>query len=165
MKAAGGEVISIGKISDIYAGCGITQQHKATGLEELWDKTLLQVKTAPDQSIIFTNFVDFDSSYGHRRDVAGYAAALEYFDSRLPELFALLRPGDRVVLTADHGCDPIWTGTDHTREHVPVIFYGDTVPPQDLGMRNTFADIGQTIAAYHGLPVLEYGSNCLPEHH
>jgi phosphopentomutase len=165
MKAAGGDVISIGKIADIYAGCGITQQHKATGLDELWDMTLAQVKTAADQSIIFTNFVDFDSSYGHRRDVAGYAAALEYFDSRLPELLALLLPGDRVVLTADHGCDPIWTGTDHTREHVPVIFYGDTVQPQDLGMRDTFADIGQTIAAYHGLPVLDYGSNCLPEHH
>ena len=164
MKAAGGEVISIGKISDIYAGCGITQQHKATGLEELWNKTLEQVKTAPGQSIIFTNFVDFDSSYGHRRDVPGYAAALEYFDSRLPELFALLQAGDRVVLTADHGCDPIWTGSDHTREHVPVIFYGDTVRPQALGLRNTFADIGQTIAAYHGLPPLEYGSNCLPEH-
>lgn len=165
MKAAGGEVVSIGKISDIYAGCGITQQYKATGLEELWDVTLAQVKRAAGQTIIFTNFVDFDSSYGHRRDVAGYAQALEYFDQRLPELFALLQPGDRVVLTADHGCDPIWTGTDHTREHVPVIFYGDTVVAQDLGLRNTFADIGQTIAAYHGLPVLEYGSNCLPQHH
>ena len=165
MKAAGGEVVSIGKISDIYAGCGITQQHKATGLEELWDVTLAQVKRAAGQTIIFTNFVDFDSSYGHRRDVPGYARALEYFDQRLPELFALLQPGDRVVLTADHGCDPIWTGSDHTREHVPVIFYGTTVTAQDLGLRNTFADIGQTIALYHGLPPLEYGSNCLPEHH
>ncbi|WP_316673327.1 phosphopentomutase [uncultured Tolumonas sp.] len=165
MKAAGGEVVSIGKISDIYAGCGITQQHKATGLEELWDVTLAQVKRAAGQTIVFTNFVDFDSSYGHRRDVPGYARALEYFDQRLPELFALLQPGDRVVLTADHGCDPIWTGSDHTREHVPVIFYGATVTAQDLGLRNTFADIGQTIALYHGLPPLEYGSNCLPEHH
>ena len=93
--------------------------------------------------------------------MAGYAAALEYFDTRLPELLTLLQPGDRVVITADHGCDPIWTGTDHTREHVPVIFYGDTVVPQSLGLRATFADIGQTIAAYHDLPALEYGVNCL----
>lgn len=161
MKAAGGHVISIGKISDIYAGCGITEAYKATGLEELWDVTLEQVKQAPDQSIIFTNFVDFDSSYGHRRDVPGYAAALEYFDTRLPELLTLLEPSDRVVITADHGCDPIWSGSDHTREHVPVIFYGDTVVPQNLGLRDTFADIGQTIAAYHELPALEYGVNCL----
>ncbi len=161
MKAAGGHVISVGKIADIYADCGITEKYKATGLEELWDVTLAQVKQAPEQSIIFTNFVDFDSSYGHRRDVAGYAAALEYFDTRLPELLTLLQPGDRVVITADHGCDPIWTGTDHTREHVPVIFYGDTVVPQSLGLRATFADIGQTIAAYHDLPALEYGVNCL----
>lgn len=163
MKAAGGEVISVGKISDIYAGCGITQKFKATGLEELWDVTLEQAKVAGDQSIIFTNFVDFDSSYGHRRDVAGYASALEYFDTRLPELLTLLQPGDRIVLTADHGCDPIWPGSDHTREHVPVIFYGDTVPAQNLGKRTTFADIGQTIAAYHNLPALDYGTNCLPE--
>lgn len=162
MKAAGGHVISIGKIADIYADCGITEKYKATGLEALWDVTLAQVKEAPEQSIIFTNFVDFDSSYGHRRDVPGYAAALEYFDTRLPELLTLLQPGDRVVITADHGCDPIWTGTDHTREHVPVIFYGDTVVPQNLGLRATFADIGQTIAAYHDLPALEYGVNCLP---
>ncbi len=161
MKAAGGEVISIGKISDIYAGCGITQQHKATGLEELWDKTLLQVKTAPDQSIIFTNFVDFDSSYGHRRDVAGYARALEYFDRRLPELLSRLGEGDLLVLTADHGCDPTWRGTDHTREHVPVIAYGAAVAPRALGLRQSFADIGQSIAAYHGLPSLDYGTSFL----
>ncbi|MGC8165205.1 phosphopentomutase, partial [Salmonella enterica] len=81
-------------------------------------------KAAGDQTIVFTNFVDFDSSYGHRRDVKGYADALEYFDSRLPELFELLEDGDVVVLTADHGCDPTWGGTDHTREYIPVLFYG-----------------------------------------
>lgn len=162
MKASGGEVISIGKIADIYAHKGITQQFKATGLEELWNVTLEQVcQQTAVPAIIFTNFVDFDSAYGHRRDVAGYARALEYFDSRLPELFAMLEPGDLVVITADHGCDPTWTGTDHTREHVPVLFYGNMVEPQALGLRDTFADIGQTIAFYHGLPALKYGRNCL----
>ena len=99
------EVIAIGKISDIYAGRGVTQKIKATGLAELWDATLAQLSRAGDQSIVFTNFVDFDSAYGHRRDVAGYAEALEYFDRRLPELLERLGPGDLVVLTADHGCD------------------------------------------------------------
>jgi len=159
MKASGGEVIAIGKISDIYAGCGVTQKLKATGLEELWDVTLQQLQAAGDHSIIFTNFVDFDSSYGHRRDVAGYARALEYFDSRLPELMEQLGDGDLVVLTADHGCDPTWTGTDHTREYVPMIFCGPAVAAQDLGRRETFADIGQSIARYHGLPALDYGTS------
>ena len=159
MKASGGEVIAIGKISDIYAGCGVTQKLKATGLEELWDVTLQQLVSAGDHSIIFTNFVDFDSSYGHRRDVAGYARALEYFDRRLPELMEQLGAGDLVVLTADHGCDPTWTGTDHTREYVPMIFCGPPVAAQDLGRRETFADIGQSIARYHGLPALDYGTS------
>jgi len=159
MKASGGEVIAIGKISDIYAGCGVTQKLKATGLEELWDVTLQQLQAAGDHSIIFTNFVDFDSSYGHRRDVAGYARALEYFDRRLPELMEQLGAGDLVVLTADHGCDPTWTGTDHTREYVPMIFCGPAVAAQDLGRRETFADIGQSIARYHGLPALDYGTS------
>ncbi len=159
MKASGGEVIAIGKISDIYAGCGVTQKLKATGLEELWDVTLQQLQAAGDHSIIFTNFVDFDSSYGHRRDVAGYARALEYFDRRLPELMEQLGAGDLVVLTADHGCDPTWTGTDHTREYVPMIFCGPAITAQDLSRRETFADIGQSIARYHGLPALDYGTS------
>lgn len=160
MQASGGQVIAIGKISDIYAGCGVTRKEKATGLAELWDKTLAELKAAPNQSLVFTNFVDFDSAYGHRRDVAGYAAALEYFDQRLPELLEQLDAGDLVVLTADHGCDPTWPGTDHTREHVPAIFYGAAVPVGALGERPTFADIGQTIARYHGLPALTYGEAC-----
>ena len=157
MKAAGGEVIAIGKISDIYAGCGVTQKVKATGLDALWQATMAQLTAAPDQSIVFTNFVDFDSSYGHRRDVAGYAAALEFFDQRLPAFLAGLQPGDLVVVTADHGCDPTWPGTDHTREHVPALFFGAMVQAGSLGAFDTFADIGQSIAAYHGLPALEYG--------
>lgn len=161
MKEAGGQVVSIGKIADIYAQQGITKQVKGTGLTELWDRTLEEVKAAGDQTIVFTNFVDFDSSYGHRRDVKGYADALEYFDSRLPELFELLEDGDVVVLTADHGCDPTWGGTDHTREYIPVLFYGKPVKAGSVGRRETFADIGQSIAAYHGLPKLAYGTSFL----
>ena len=161
MVESGGEVVSVGKIADIYAHQGITKKVKATGLEALFDLTLEQVKQAGDQTIVFTNFVDFDSSWGHRRDVAGYAKGLEYFDTRLPELLAILDEGDVLVLTADHGCDPTAPGTDHTREHIPVIFYGHNVPKGPLGLRDTFADIGQSIAAYHGLPKLDYGTSFL----
>ena len=161
MKDAGGQVISVGKIADIFANQGITKQVKGTGLSELWNRTLEEVLAAGDNTIVFTNFVDFDSSYGHRRDVKGYADALEYFDSRLPELFALLEDGDVVVLTADHGCDPTWSGTDHTREYIPVLFYGKPVKAGSLGRRETFADIGQSIAAYHGLPKLQYGTSLM----
>jgi len=161
MVEAGGEVVSVGKIADIYAQQGITKKVKGTGLEALFDLTLEQVKQAGDQTIIFTNFVDFDSSWGHRRDVAGYAKGLEYFDTRLPELLAILDEGDVLVLTADHGCDPTAAGTDHTREYIPVIFYGHNVPKGPLGLRDTFADIGQSIAAYHGLPKLDYGTSFL----
>lgn len=154
---AGGEVISVGKIADIYAHVGITQSVKATGLDALWDATLEQVKRAPDRSIVMTNFVDFDSSYGHRRDVAGYAAALEAFDLRVPEILALLQPDDILILSADHGCDPTWSGTDHTREHIPVLCFGHKVPAGSIGARKTFADIGQTVAQHLGLPPMDYG--------
>lgn len=156
-----GEVVSIGKISDIYAGCGITQKFKATGLEALFDATLEQVKRADDNTIVFTNFVDFDSSYGHRRDVAGYAAALEYFDKRLPEIQAILEPNDVLILTADHGCDPTWPGSDHTREHIPVLVSGPKVPAGSLGRRDTFADIGQSLAEYFGTSDMDYGKSFL----
>ncbi len=143
-----GEVISIGKIADIYANVGITHKVKATGLAELFDATLAAVRTAKDNTLVFANLVDLDSAYGHRRNVAGYAAALEYIDARLPELYPLLGADDIVVLTADHGCDPTWRGTDHTREHVPVLLYGKNIAPRNLGARTTFADIGQTLARY-----------------
>ena len=156
-----GEVVSIGKIADIYAHTGITQKVKATGLAELFDKTLSEVKSAVDNSIVFTNFVNFDSDYGHRRDVAGYAAALEYFDSRLPELLELVTDEDLLIITADHGCDPTWRGTEHTREHIPVLLYGQNVPKRFLGKRETFADIGQTVAAYFGLTPMDYGTTII----
>ena len=159
LKAAGGEVVSVGKISDIYAHCGITKKVKASGLKELFDATLEQVKQAGDNTIVFTNFVDFDSHYGHRRDVAGYARALEYFDARLPELLALLDDKDLLILTADHGCDPTWSGSDHTREHVPVLALGAGLKPGSLGKRNSFADIGQSIASYFKLEPMAYGKS------
>ncbi|MUK47742.1 phosphopentomutase [Aliivibrio fischeri] len=157
----GGQVHSIGKISDIYAGCGITKKTKATGIPALFDATKEAIEQAGDNTIVFTNFVDFDSAYGHRRDVAGYAAALEYFDGRLPEIMDMLQEDDILILTADHGCDPTWPGTDHTREHIPVLVYGHKVPAGSLGRRDTFADIGQTLAEYFEASDMEYGKSFL----
>ncbi|WP_298774902.1 phosphopentomutase [uncultured Shewanella sp.] len=159
LKDANGEVVSVGKIADIYAHCGITKKVKATGLEALFDATLEEIKLATDKSIVFTNFVDFDSHYGHRRDVAGYAKALEYFDARLPELLALLNDDDLLLLTADHGCDPTWPGSDHTRERVPVLAYGGGLTAGSIGLRSSFADMGQSIATYFDLSPMDYGKS------
>lgn len=156
-----GTVISIGKISDIYAHTGITHKIKATGIDALFDTTLKQADIARDNCIVFTNFVNFDSDYGHRRDVQGYGKALELFDRRLPELLAQLHGDDLLIITADHGCDPTWCGTDHTREYIPVLIYGPDFPALDLGRRETFADIGQTIAEYFGLSAMGYGQSML----
>ncbi|EKT53631.1 phosphopentomutase [Providencia sneebia] len=156
-----GEVVSIGKIADIYAHVGITKKVKATGIDALFDATVKEMKEAGDKTIVFTNFVDFDSAYGHRRDVPGYAAALELFDRRLPELMELVGEDDILILTADHGCDPTWHGTDHTREHIPVLIYGPKVKPGSLGHRETFADIGQTVANYFDLSPMDYGKSML----
>ncbi|MCH8501575.1 MAG: phosphopentomutase [Aliidiomarina sp.] len=165
LAEAGGEVISIGKIADIYAHQGITQKIKVSGNDAIFDATLQAIHSAPARSLIFPNFVDFDMEYGHRRDVAGYARALEAFDNRLPELIASLQPGDRVFIAADHGCDPTWEGTDHTREYIPVICFGpDLTLPETggfIGRRDTFADIGQSIATHLGLPATDYGSSFL----
>ncbi|WP_263081463.1 phosphopentomutase [Endozoicomonas sp. Mp262] len=157
----GGEVISIGKIADIFAHQGITSKVKATGIPALFDATMKAMDTAGDRSIVFTNFVDFDSAYGHRRDVAGYAGALEYLDSRLPELLEKMQEDDVLVITADHGCDPTWHGTDHTREYIPVLVFGKKVPSGFLGKRETFADIGQSLASYFGLEAMDYGKSFL----
>lgn len=161
LKAKGAEVIAVGKIADIFAHRGMTQTIKANGNEALFDKTLEFARTAPEGALIFTNFVDFDTLFGHRRDVAGYASALEDFDRRLPEFEALLRPGDLAVITADHGCDPTWPGSDHTREHVPVLAFGPEVTPGSLGRRESFADIGQTLARHLGLAPLDHGQDFL----
>ena len=159
--ASGNKVIAIGKIRDIFAGQGISEHHPASGLEEIWNVTLEQIRTAPDGSIIFPNFVDFDMLWGHRRNVEGYARGLEYFDSRLPEISPLLREDDIVFITADHGNDPTYRGTDHTRENVPVLMFGPKATPEFIGHRKTFADIGQTIAARLGLEPMSYGTSFL----
>ena len=159
LSADDGEVISVGKVADIFAHQGISRTVKANGNAALWDATLAALTDAPERSLIFTNFVDFDTLYGHRRNVAGYAAALEAFDARLPELEKALQPGDLAVITADHGCDPTWPGTDHTRENVPVLALGSGVIPGPLGLRESFADIGQTLAAHLGLAPLRHGTS------
>jgi phosphopentomutase len=159
LAAAGGEVISIGKIADIFANQGITKKVKASGNAALFDATLQALAGAGDRSIVFTNFVDFDMLYGHRRDIPGYAAALEYFDGRLPELLDAMRPDDLLIITADHGCDPAWEGTDHTREHIPVLAFGNGLAAGSIGRRRTFADIGQSLAAYFNLPPMDYGES------
>jgi len=161
LVASGGEVFGIGKIADIYAHQGITQKIKATGNAALFDATLEAVREAPERAIVFTNFVDFDMLYGHRRDVDGYAEALEYFDARLPELLTLMQPGDLLLISADHGCDPTWPGSDHTREHIPVLACGAGIAAGPIGKRETFADIGQSLAEFFGLERMAYGTSFL----
>lgn len=158
LVGSGGEVIAIGKVADIYAHQGITQTIKADGNQALFRAFIDAAKQAPDHSITFVNLVDFDMVYGHRRDVIGYAKALEDLDGWLPSFEAILQPGDIAFITADHGCDPTWKGSDHTREHVPILAFGPGIQPAAIGKRNSFADIGQTIAKHLGLPKLKYGA-------
>ena len=162
LAKSGGSVVSVGKIADIFAHRGITEKVKATGIPALFNATLQAMETSGDRSIIFTNFVDFDSSFGHRRDVTGYAGALEQLDDMLPELLEELGDDDLLIITADHGCDPSWPGSDHTREHIPVLVSGKKVKAGSLGGRESFADIGQTLASYFDLEPMEYGKSFLP---
>lgn len=160
-KAHGRDVIGIGKISDIFAGSGITKSIKTEGNDDTFARLIECANTAPDGSITFANFVDFDQSFGHRRDIPGYANALEEFDARIPALLAALKPGDLVVFSADHGCDPTMPGSDHTREYIPVIAFGPGIEPGPVGKRGSFADIGQSIAGHLGLPKLAHGTSFL----
>lgn len=159
---AGREVVSLGKIGDIFAHSGTGRIVKAAGNTALVEATLGVMRELSDGGLAIVNLVDFDTLYGHRRDVAGYAAALEAFDAEVPRLEAALRPGDLLVLTADHGCDPTFRGTDHTRECVPVLVYRPGIAPGAIGRRESFADIGQSIAAHLGLPRLAHGRSFLP---
>jgi len=160
-KDAGRQVYAIGKISDIYAGHGVTHKMKATGNMALFDRTLEAMEMAADGAFIMTNFVDFDQDYGHRRDVPGYAQALEAFDARLPGLISAMQPTDLVVLTADHGNDPTWRGSDHTREQVPIMVFSPSLAAGTLGIRHTFADIGESIAHWLGLAPGQHGKSFL----
>jgi phosphopentomutase len=161
VKSAGRDVYAIGKISDIYAGHGVTHKIKASGNMVLFDRTLEAMDMAGPGALIMTNFVDFDQDYGHRRDIPGYARALEAFDARLPELIAKLRPDDLLVLTADHGNDPSWPGTDHTREQVPILCFSPALSQGTTGIRPTFADIGESIAHWLGLAPGKHGQSFL----
>lgn len=161
-KEKGLAVTAIGKINDIYAGSGVTRAVKASGLEELWNVTLAEIEAMGKQDgIVFTNFVDFDMEWGHRRNVKGYAEGLMYFDSRLPDILRVLGDDDIVFITADHGCDPTYKGTDHTRECVPVIMFGKKVKPENIGRRQTYADIAATIAEKFNLQPFETGKSFL----
>jgi phosphopentomutase len=148
---AGRSVISIGKIGDIFAHRNTGLERKGISNDEHITFAVDALKHAADGSFIFVNLVDFDTEFGHRRDVPGYAAALEAFDKRLPEIEAMLRPDDLLIITADHGNDPTWRGTDHTRECVPVLMTGRSFKPALLGKRETFADIGATVAKHLGI--------------
>ena len=147
VQAAGGKVLAVGKIGDIFSMKGIDENRK--GADVALMKHLADwVETAPEGSFTFANFVEFDSLYGHRRDVSGYARALEWFDAEIGRILARLRPGDLMVLTADHGNDPTWHGTDHTRERVPVICAG--AGRGSFGSV-AFADVAASIAAHLGV--------------
>jgi phosphopentomutase len=158
--AAGGRTHAIGKIGDIFAHRGITTLAKGKNDMELVDRTLDALDAAGDGDLVFANYVDFDTLYGHARDVSGYARALEAFDARLPELLARLRPGDLLLVTADHGNDPTFRGSDHTRERVPVLGRGPGIAPRGLGLVG-FADVGETLAAHLGLAPGRHGRSLL----
>ncbi|MBV1706549.1 MAG: phosphopentomutase [Hyphomicrobiales bacterium] len=157
-SAAGRTIVSIGKIGDIFAHRATGQELKGADNEANFDHLLNALQTLPDGGLIFANFVDFDSEYGHRRDVAGYAAALERFDARLPALIAALQPEDLAIITADHGNDPTWRGTDHTREQVPVLAFSPGQPARAIGQRPTFADMAATLARHIGLSAPAFGT-------
>ena len=153
-------VVSLGKIGDIFAHQHTGREIKAAGNMALFDTLLQEMPALPEGGLIFANFVDFDTEYGHRRDVMGYAKCLEAFDARMPELLALLRPDDCLIITADHGNDPSFKGTDHTREQVPIVCIRGR-QTGSIGQRQTFADIGASIAAHLGLGELETGLSFL----
>ena len=158
VKDEGGEVIALGKISDIFATMGVSRVVKGPDNMALFDALLKVEEEAGDKSLTFVNFVDFDMMFGHRRDVAGYANALHEIDARLPEFTSKLKEGDLVVITADHGCDPSWPGSDHTREHIPMIFFGPGIAPRALPIADTFSDIGATLARHLGVSPLSHGT-------
>ena len=150
VKAAGMEVIAVGKITDIFAGRGVTETILTHGNTEGLEKTS-GLLGRPFHGLCFVNLVDFDMLYGHRNDPKGYAAALEQVDGWLPGALAQLGPDDLLLITADHGCDPSTPSTDHSRENVPLLAYGAGIAPRNLGARDTFADIAATVLEALGI--------------
>lgn len=163
MKDAGFDVIAIGKISDIYDGEGVTTSLRTVSNMDGMDK-LVQTLDMDFTGISFLNLVDFDALYGHRRDPEGYGKALEEYDARLPEVFAKMRETDLLIITADHGNDPVAPGTDHTREYVPLLVYSKKMPEgKELPLRETFADVGATVAENFYVKMPNYGKSFLSE--
>lgn len=161
VKEAGLPSVAIGKIHDIFAGRGFTESIHTENNDDGVQKTL-DAMDRVHEGLLYTNLVDYDMKYGHRRDVQGYADALMAFDRRLPEITKKMGPDDLLILTADHGCDPTWHGTDHTREYIPMLFYGPRVRPVALGERATYADEGATVADFLGVKAPAAGESMLP---
>ena len=158
LKAAGKDVLAVGKITDIFAGRGITQTYlsksNADGM-----RIAAELQRQPFEGLCFVNLVDFDSVYGHRNDIDGYARALSEFDSWLPQFMKQMLPEDVLVITADHGCDPGYHTTDHTREYVPLFVYGHGIKPESLGTRSSFTDVAASVAAWLQVPYDGAGSS------
>jgi phosphopentomutase len=168
-SASGVDVVTVGKVDDLFAGRGVTRAFHNKNDDEGMDHVmrLIAERDRPDdqrRALVFANLVDFDTQYGHRNDVAGYAANLERFDARLAALLPALHPSDLLIITADHGNDPTTPSTDHAREYVPLLVYGaSVVAGADLGTRSTFADLGQTLADIFALGSLSHGTSFLSE--
>ncbi|HSP23698.1 MAG TPA: phosphopentomutase, partial [Saliniramus sp.] len=162
LAEAGRDIVTVGKIGDIFAHRATGREIKPAGNDACLGAAIDAMRALKDGGFVFANLVDFDSEYGHRRDVPGYAAALEAFDRRGPEIEAALREGDICLITADHGNDPTWRGTDHTREQVPIIGFGPGVAIGGVGRRETFADIGASIASHLRVTASRAGEAFLP---
>ncbi len=161
LKAAGHSVVAIGKIEDLFAGRGMTKAIHTTSDDHGMDAVMAELASS-DRGLVFVNLVDFDTKYGHRNDIPGYAANLERFDARLAQVLPALRETDLLIVTADHGNDPATPSTDHSREHVPVLMVGAGVAPgTDLGTRKSFADLGQTLTKVFGLSPMRAGTSLL----
>ena len=160
LSRAGLPVVSVGKVHDLFAGRGITHSLPTVSDDDGVTRVLEAMRDTP-RGLIFANLVDFDTQYGHRNDVAGYAANLERFDAHLPAIEQALRDGDLLIVTGDHGNDPSTPSTDHSREYVPLLLTGPGMGTADLGTRSTFADLGQTLAAIFGVGPLAHGTSFL----
>ena len=159
ISKAGKDVISIGKIEDLFSLRGITKNYHTQGNEDGINKTINEIKK-DSKGLIFTNLVDFDMLYGHRNNIAGFAKALEYFDSKLPEIINAMKETDMLIITADHGNDPATPSTDHSREYIPILIYGKNIKQNvNIGTRNSFADIGETILDVLNLEALGTGKS------
>ena len=164
LEDEGFDVVCIGKIASIYDSNGVTQDLTAKNNEQAIDQTINALKQR-SRGLIFSNLVDFDMLYGHRRDTEGFARALEHFDSRLPEIESAMNDDDLMIITADHGNDPTFPGSDHTREYAPLLVYGKTATGELISaIRDSLADIGQTIAENFGLRLIA-GNSFLSQIH